>query len=177
MTNALSPEVIVGRCCLHLFQIVSDEVSPQKHPTECLGAEYSLVGTNSSELDNDLVLGGFYVSSAEYAWVEWICRFESFKLEWDVDVTLEEWRNGKLPEADKALVPTPERHIMQAAQPSSESSDRLALLARIKTPVPVFGERENRVLIALAEFPNHFPADQSLLDRFSKRMSHSCCTF
>jgi hypothetical protein len=74
--------LIVGRCCLHLFQVVSDEVSPEKHHTECFGAEYSLVGTNSSESDNDLVLGGFYVSSAEHSWVEWRCRFESFKLEW-----------------------------------------------------------------------------------------------
>lgn len=93
--------LIVGMCCLHLFQVDSDEFSPEKHHMECFGAEYSLVGTNSSESDNDLVLGGFYVSATEYSWVEWRCRFESFKLEWDVDETLEEWRKGKLLESEQ----------------------------------------------------------------------------
>jgi hypothetical protein len=95
-----STPLIVGICCLNLFRVVSDEVSPEKHGPECLGVEYSLIGTNSSESDNDLVLGGFFESATEYSWVEWRCRFESFKFEWEGDVSLEAWRNGKLPEAE-----------------------------------------------------------------------------
>lgn len=90
--------LIVGLCHLHLFRVVSDEVIPNEHSTGCIGIEFSLVGTNNSESDKDLVLGGFYESTTEYSWVEWRCRFESFELEWESDVTIEEWRDGKLPE-------------------------------------------------------------------------------
>jgi len=96
-----SASLIVGLCCLRLFRVTSDEIIPKEKSTECLGMEFSLIGTNSSESDKDLVLGGFYESTPEYSWVEWRCRFESFELQWESDVTLEEWRAGKLPEAQQ----------------------------------------------------------------------------
>ena len=39
--------------------------------------------------------------------------------------------------------------------------ERAELLAKIKTPDPRFEDRVNRVLIALAEYQNGFPVDQS----------------
>jgi hypothetical protein len=95
--------LVVGQCYLHLIRVVSDEIIPKEKSTECIGMEFSLVGTNSSESDKDLVLGGFYESAPEYSWVEWRCRFDSFELQWESDVTLEEWRAGKLPEAEQAV--------------------------------------------------------------------------
>jgi hypothetical protein len=89
--------LVIGGCRLHLFQVASSEISPAQHGIECMGAQYSLIGTNSSKTDNDLELGGFYQSPEEYSWIDWKCRFASFQLEWDSEVTLEEWRSGKLP--------------------------------------------------------------------------------
>ncbi len=89
--------LIIGECCLKLKGMTNEALSPSKYSLDCIGEQFVLIGSNESTSDNNIKIGGFFEAPGEYSWVDWECSFKSFTLEWKNDVTLEEWRNGKVP--------------------------------------------------------------------------------